>query len=164
MLDAMGVKSDSWSEMPVDARLGHAIKRAEQALMAVKKAVLSETGLTVAQYSALLVLAQEPGLSGAQMARRCLVTPQTMASVLATLATKGLIEREHSSVHSLVVVAHLTRSGHAVLRKADRLAIDVEQQLAGAFTAQEQGELRDLLERAAAALQAYEPRPALSTS
>jgi DNA-binding MarR family transcriptional regulator len=152
--------SNPWTEMAVEDRLGHAIKRVEQALMATKKAVLSDTGLTVAQYSALLVLAQSPGLSGAQLARRCLVTPQTMATVLATLTTKGFIEREHSSVHSLVLVARLTRSGHAILRKADRAAIDVEQHLASTFTAQEQENLRDLLERTAAALQSYEPQPA----
>jgi DNA-binding MarR family transcriptional regulator len=148
--------------MPVEERLGHATKRAEQALMGVKNAVLREAGLTVAQYSALLVLAESPGLSGAQMARRCLVTPQTMATVLATLATKGLIEREHSSVHSAVLVARLTRSGRSVLRKADRLAIDVERHLASAFTEEERDELRALLERAATTLHAYERSPSPS--
>ncbi len=152
--------SEEWSDMPVDARLGHAIKRTEQTMMTVKKTVLRQADLTVAQYSALLILAQSPGLSGAQMARRCLVTPQTMATVLATLATKGLIDRERSTVHSLVVVARLTRSGHALLRKADRLAIDVEQHLASVFTAHEQDELRRLLDRAMAALQTYDGLPA----
>lgn len=151
----MDVSSEPWSEMLIEARLGHSIKRAEQVLMAAKKAALRETELTVAQYSALLVLAQSPGLSGAQIARRCLVTPQTMATVLATLAAKGLIEREHSSVHSMVLVARLTPPGHAILRKADRLAVDVERHLASSITTEEQDQLRDLLERTAAALRAY---------
>ncbi len=147
---------EHWSEMPVAERLGHDIKRAEQAIMGVKKAVLRDAGLTVAQYAALLALAESPGLSGAQLARRCLVTPQTMATVLAALTEKNLIDREQSSVHSLVLVAHLTRSGHAVVRKADRLAIDVERHLAGAFTAREREELQELLGRATAALLAYD--------
>lgn len=157
--------SEHWqgSEMPVDARLGHTLKRAEQALMVIKGAVLRDTGLTVAQYSALLILAQSPGLSGAQLARRCLVTPQTMATVLATLAKKNLIDREHSSVHSLVVVARLTPTGHAILRKADWSAIDIERHLANAFTAEEQDDFRDLLERTVTALQAYERQPSPST-
>lgn len=150
--------------MPVEERLGHDIKRVEQAIMGVKKAVLREAGLTVAQYAALLALAESPGLSGAQLARRCLVTPQTMATVLATLSEKGLIDREQSSVHSLVLVARLTRSGYAVLRKADRLAIDVERHLADAFTAQEREDLQELLGRAAETLRAFDRRAAASAA
>ncbi len=156
----MEQQREHWSQMPVEERLGHDIKRAEQAIMSVKKAVLREAGLTVAQYAALLALAEAPGLSGAQLARRCLVTPQTMATVLATLTEKNLIEREQSSVHSLVLVAHLTRSGHAAVRKADRLAIDVERHLAGAFTAQEREHLQELLGRATSALVAYDRQAA----
>ena len=60
-------------------RLGLVIKRAEQALIAEKTRVLQEFHLTVPQYAVLLVLRQTSEASAAQLARACLVTPQTMA-------------------------------------------------------------------------------------
>ena len=68
------------SHDPAD-RLGLAIKRAELVLIAAKTHALRPFGLTVPQYSALLFLAHEPGLSAAALARRALVTPQSMGPV-----------------------------------------------------------------------------------
>jgi DNA-binding MarR family transcriptional regulator len=140
--------------LALDARLGHVIKRAEQALIHTKNRRLRQFGLTVPQYAALLVLSDAPSaLTAAQLARKCLVTPQTMATVLGNLETKSLIAREHSSLHARVVVVELTRQGRALLKKADAEAVDVERRLAEAFEPAEREELRDLLERAIAALQ-----------
>ncbi|MBD0691319.1 MarR family winged helix-turn-helix transcriptional regulator [Streptomyces sp. CBMA123] len=133
-------------------RLGHAIKRAEQALIGEKTRALRTVDLTVPQYVTLLVLQQSTGMSGAQLARECMVTPQTMTTILTNLENKGLITRETSSVHQKVLVAKLTRSGRALAKKADVLARGVEQRLADAFDDGEQAQLRELLERSAAAL------------
>ncbi len=132
-------------ELPVEERIGHLIKRAEQALISAKSRALRVTGLTVPQYAAMYMLAQKPGISGAELARLCLVTPQTMASVLTNLERKGLVHRETSSVHSKVLVSELTPAGHGLLRKADRLAVNVERALADAFTTTQGNDLRDLL-------------------
>ncbi|MFI6153018.1 MarR family winged helix-turn-helix transcriptional regulator [Kitasatospora sp. NPDC051170] len=133
-------------------RLGHAIKRAEQALIAEKSRALRTVDLTVPQYVALLVLQQSSGMSGAQLARECMVTPQTMTTILTNLENKGLISRETSSLHQKVLVTRLTRSGRALARKADTLARGVEQRLADALSTAEQAQLRSLLERSAEAL------------
>jgi DNA-binding MarR family transcriptional regulator len=106
----------------LESRTGTFIKRAEQALMAEKQRALKPFGLTVPQYSALHALSVTP-LSGAQLARVCCVTPQSMASLLATLEGKKLIERTPSSVHMQVLVSRLIRRGHAVFRKADAAAL-----------------------------------------
>ncbi|MHB8295545.1 MAG: MarR family winged helix-turn-helix transcriptional regulator [Acidimicrobiales bacterium] len=139
-------------DIPVADRLGHAIKRAEQALMAAKAHALRDTGLSVAQYSALLALSQKPGISGSELARQCLVTPQTMATMLASLEQKVLVLREPSSIHSQVLVTKLSRAGHALVRKADRRAVAVERSLADAFAPDEVTQLRDMLGRASAVL------------
>ncbi|MFE5587901.1 MarR family winged helix-turn-helix transcriptional regulator [Kitasatospora sp. NPDC056531] len=133
-------------------RLGHAIKRAEQALIGEKTRALRTVDLTVPQYVTLLVLQQSTGMSGAQLARECMVTPQTMTTILTNLEAKGLITRETSNVHQKVLVAKLTRPGHALTRKADTLARRVEQRLADALDETEQAQLRDLLNRSTAAL------------
>ncbi|MFB7907320.1 MarR family winged helix-turn-helix transcriptional regulator [Kitasatospora sp. NPDC056076] len=133
-------------------RLGHAIKRAEQALIGEKTRALRTVDLTVPQYVTLLVLQQSSGMSGAQLARECMVTPQTMTTILTNLENKGLITRETSSVHQKVLVAKLTRSGRTLAKKADTLARGVEKRLTDAFDDTEQAQLRELLERSAAAL------------
>jgi DNA-binding MarR family transcriptional regulator len=142
----------SISELPLESRLGHVIKRAEQTLINGKNLVLREVDLTVPQYAALLALSEGSGASGAQLARRCLVTPQTMHTTLANLEAKELIERERSEVHSQVLVARLTRKGRAVLKRADQKAVSLEQHVADAFTPEERQLFHDLLERAIKAI------------
>jgi DNA-binding MarR family transcriptional regulator len=148
-----GGTSGSGTALPIERRIGHAVKRAEQALMARKSQALRTVGLTVPQYSALMILAEHPGLSGAQLARRCFVTPQTMAAILTNLEGKELVARRVSDVHAHVFQATLTRRGRALLRKADRLAVEIESGLADAFTASEQEQVMALLERVTEALE-----------
>ncbi|MEV7180572.1 MarR family transcriptional regulator [Kitasatospora sp. NPDC093679] len=138
--------------MPIDQRLGHHIKRAEQELIAAKHAALRPFKLSTPQYTVLLVLSEEPGLSGAALARRCLVTPQTMSSVLGTLEGRGLVERKPHPIHQHILEARLTRSGRTLLAKADRAAMAVEQALDAEFDAEERERLLALLGRATAAL------------
>jgi DNA-binding MarR family transcriptional regulator len=135
-------------EAEVGSRLGNMIKTAEQVLTSVKASALREFDLTVPQYSAMVVLSFVPGASGAQLARICAVTPQTMATVLANLEAKGLIQRTPSSVHQKVLVTKLTRSGQALVRKADTKAKAIEDRLADAFDPEERVMLAGLLERA----------------
>lgn len=132
----------------VASRLGNVIKQTEQALTSVKAGALREFELTVPQYSAMVALSFVPGASGAQLARICAVTPQTMATVLANLETKALIQREPSSVHQRVLVTRLTRAGQALLRKADVKAKAIEARLDAEFSAAERATLAALLERA----------------
>lgn len=133
-------------------RLGHTVKRAEQALIARKTAVLREFDLTVPQYSVLLLLSVSDGMSAARLARESMVTPQTMATVLANLERHGLVERAPSELHQKVVVNRATRAGRAVLKKADRAALRVENALSAEFTDEELGAFKSYLDRVIAAL------------
>jgi DNA-binding MarR family transcriptional regulator len=135
-----------------DLRPGVAIKRAEQALMREKNGALRALGLTVPQYTAMLALARFPSSSGAQLARRCLVTPQSMASLLVTLERRGLVRRTTSTVHAKVFPVQLTEAGAALVAQADLVAVAVERRLADAFTESELTVLRSLLARVPAAL------------
>src|ERR1700726_2746006 len=115
----------------VDDRLGHMVKSLEQELSGAKDAALRPMGLTVPQYSALLVIADTPGISGAELARRCLVTPQTMTTVLGNLTVKGLIERRTVPGQGRAMETTITRSGKTLLARADKKVEEVEGLLAG---------------------------------
>jgi DNA-binding MarR family transcriptional regulator len=129
-------------------RLGTYLKRAEQALIAAKTEALAPYQLTVSQYGALLLLDYLPEASAAQLSRACLVTPQTMATVVEKLEHKGLIVREPSPLHRRVLAVQLTDEGRAVVRAADRAAKAVEQRLLAGFTATEAEQFKGLLDRA----------------
>lgn len=139
-------------EMPVTERVGLHIKRVEQELMAAKHAALRPLGLTVPQYAALYTLDDQPGLSAAALARACLVTPQTIATVLANLEAKGLITRQAHPWHRKVAEVHLTDDGRRLLARADAKAVAIERRIADGFSPGERALLIDLLARASGQL------------
>ncbi|MEV4109404.1 MarR family transcriptional regulator [Nonomuraea sp. NPDC049695] len=138
--------------MPAEERLGLDIKRAEQALIAAKQAAIRPAGLTVPQYAALFALAGSPGISGAALARACLVTPQAMTVVLKNLEEQGLITRSPHPWHRKVLEARLTEAGRAALEAADERAVVVERAIAAEFSAEERETLRHLLARCGEAI------------
>ena len=75
-----------------------------------------------------------------------------MATTLANLDVKGLVVREPSEVHGKVLLTRLTRSGRALAKKADKLAVEVESRLWDAFDDTERELFRSFLERAATVL------------
>jgi MarR family transcriptional regulator, organic hydroperoxide resistance regulator len=139
-------------DIPVEEFLCARIRRAEQALMAHHEAVLRGYGLTMTQYTVLLVLSREGAMSGAQIARASGVTQQTMAGVLNGLVSKKLIARESSSIHAKVQIATLTDEGAALLENAYREVFLLESTLTGSFTTAEYSSVCSLLERATGVL------------
>jgi DNA-binding MarR family transcriptional regulator len=140
--------------MPMQERLGLHLKRVEQELMAAKHAALRPLGLTVPQYAALCGLAEQPGISAAALARMCLVTPQTMSTVLVNLEHKELITRRPHPWHRRVVEVELTSEGQRLLEQADTLAVEIEARLAASYTPAEREQFIRLLTRASDSLAA----------
>lgn len=138
--------------MPAEERLGVDLHRADQELLAAKRAAVEPAGLTVPQYAALFVLAENAGISGAALARECQVTPQAMAVLLRHLTDRGLVERAPHQWHRNVLETRLTERGRAALELADERASAVERALQFEFTAAELTQLRALLARATDAL------------
>ncbi|MGP9018825.1 MarR family winged helix-turn-helix transcriptional regulator [Streptomyces sp. BR1] len=145
------------TSLPASERLGSHLKRAEQALIATKAAVLKPTGLTVPQYAALLHLAESPGISAAALARLCGVTPPTMNTVLKNLQEHGLIVRTPHEWHRNVLETRLTDEGRTVMADADGRAVRVERALAAEFTDEEREMLVGLLGRCVSLLEEQRP-------
>jgi len=138
-------------------RIGGDIKRAEFQLMAAKSAAVRPAGLTVPQYAALLALSEHPGAPAAELARLCLVTPQTMTTILQNLVAMGLVERTPHQWQRNVLENQLTETGRSKFREANKSAVAVEQMLADAFTEEERTTLRALLLRCSQVLSDGQP-------
>jgi DNA-binding MarR family transcriptional regulator len=144
--------SERTVDIPAEEYLCTRIRRAEQALMSHHEAVLRGYGLTMTQYTVLLAISREGGMSGAQLARSAGVTQQTMATVLSGLEAKQLITRQPSPVHAKVLIAALTEQGQEMLDHAYQEVSALELAFADTFTPAEHGALSDLLERATTVL------------
>ncbi|MEU4219705.1 MarR family transcriptional regulator [Actinoplanes sp. NPDC026623] len=151
-------KADAERQQEINERVSTLMQHASSVMVARKSEALATFDLTVTQYTALLMLRCNPGVSSAQLARLCRVTPQSMSVVTATLEQRGLTERMPVPIHTRVMAITLTRRGGALLAKADAAARAVDKRYEAEFTAAELATLRRLLERARIALD--DPAPA----
>jgi DNA-binding MarR family transcriptional regulator len=115
-------------------------------LTAVNDAV-SGHGVSTAQIGILRQLANEPGLSGADLARRLLITPQGVQLALKELERRGLVERKQDPQHARILQAYLTDQGRKVASAVVSDAITAHEAVFGVLTPEEQQTLRDLLAR-----------------
>lgn len=132
-------------EPTLERRVGYIAKRLQQTLRAATDAALHEHGLTTPQYAALAALAEQPGLSNSELARRGFVTRQTMNEILVGLERAGLAERGHSPHGGRVQPAALTSAGKRVVRAADPAVIGVERQMLAGLGPEQETILLDLL-------------------
>ncbi|MDA2812651.1 MarR family transcriptional regulator [Nocardiopsis sp. RSe5-2] len=88
-------------------------------------------GLSVPELTVLSVLARRTGLSNAQLARRSMVTPQSMNQVLASLEQRSLVERTSDPDHGRVRRTVLTPEGAAVLGRAQEAVDELEDEILG---------------------------------
>ena len=100
----------------VEGHSGYLLRQASQALRTALDLALRSSGLTSPQYAVLSVLARDPGVSGADLARACNTTPQAMNGVLATLEREELVERQPHPTHGRILQVTLSREGPATPR------------------------------------------------
>lgn len=114
---------------------------------ALKEGSLRGADLTGAQYSLLIALHTEPGLSGAELARRLGVTPQAVTPIARRLEDQGLLVRRPHPLHRHVQELHPTSAGRDALAAADIVVSSIEDRVRAALDADEQRQLRTLLDK-----------------
>jgi DNA-binding MarR family transcriptional regulator len=141
------------AESTVD-RPGYLIKRAQAALHAEMSRALHEHGVTLAQFAVLAALAEEPGLSNAELARRAFITPQSMNENLRLLEQRTWVTRSHHPSHGRILQTELSEEGRETLRVCDAAVTVIEQRmLAGLDT----GQRRQLVTALRACIAALDP-------
>ena len=137
----------------MDPRLSYVIGRLERLLRRRIAAAVAPAGLTLPAYTALSVLRVQDGLSNAQLARRSLVTPQSMSEVVTLLVNQGYVRRRAEPGQGRVIRTELTPAGTRALERCDRAVDFVEQEMLAEFDADESAGLRDGLIRCGRALE-----------
>lgn len=90
---------------------------------------LEPLGITMPQFGTLNAIAVAGPQSGADLARRADVRPQTMASMLTGLVDAGLLQRRPHPVHKRVLLMELTTQGRELWRRASTRVGKVERRL-----------------------------------
>lgn len=141
-------------ENGLGSSVGYQLKRVQHALRLRMDEVLREVGLTTPQYAVLSVLKDSPGLSGAALARRSFVTPQTMNMIVAKLEDAGLIARSPHPEHGRVLQAYLTDEGRMLVSGAHEVVGAVEERMLGGLSLGERVRLAETLDGCADSLAA----------
>jgi DNA-binding MarR family transcriptional regulator len=106
--------------------------------------VARRQAITSTQVGALYVIANEPSVSGSDLARRLFITPQSAHQTLATLERKGLIKRRADGTGRAVRSA-LTASGRRLLEQCINDMTKVSRRIEAPMSPTQRAELTNLL-------------------
>jgi DNA-binding MarR family transcriptional regulator len=126
---------------------GYLIKELQHRLRTQIEARMRARGLWLSfpHSAVLMMLSEEPGLSGAQLARRNSVTAQTMNGLLQPLEAKGLIERRADPENARVLKCYLKPKGAQLLEQGMREAGAVFDRMLGKLSERERAQFGGIL-------------------
>lgn len=132
--------------------LAYLLRQAQAASRLTMERALADLGVTPPQFVVLTMLRAYPGLSGADLARVALLTPQTVGVIIRNLERSGAIRKTRHPVHGRVLMWTLTRRGGTLLEKCRRHVQAVERRLTAGLSAKAQATVRRWLSKIAADL------------
>jgi DNA-binding MarR family transcriptional regulator len=132
--------------------LAYLLRQAQAATRLAMERALADLGATPPQFVVLTMLRAYPGLSGADLARVAMLTPQTTGVIIRNLERDGAIRKTPHPVHGRVLQWTVTRRGAALLDKCRRHAQVIERRLVAGLSANAQLTIRRWLAQIAADL------------
>ena len=136
-----------WSTERVDALTSWTLIRAYLVKVPQFVQALQEVGLTPTQFGVLVQLDNTPGLSQAGLARRALMTPQSMGELLVSLERLGLVSRGPRPGRGHPIPVTLTGAGREALTRASPLVDAIDTAAAFGLTPAEKDTLNTLLHK-----------------
>jgi len=133
--------------------LAYLLRQAQAATRLSMERTLASLGVTPPQFVVLTMLRAYPGLSGADLARVALQTPQTVGVIIRNLERDGAIAKTPHPVHGRALQWTLTPRGRRLLENCRRHALALERRLAAGLNAKSQAMVRRWLSKIATDLQ-----------
>lgn len=126
----------------VDGHVAHLLRRAAHAVRLRLDHVLAEVDLTPPQFAVLTMISAYPGLSGADLARLTLLTPQTVSYIVSRLIAAGLLSRRPHAVHGRIRHLALTEAGIHLLALARSRVDAVERAMTAGLAPPDEAAIR----------------------
>jgi DNA-binding MarR family transcriptional regulator len=128
------------------------VKQVELAARSRLDELVRPSGITALQYTALTVLERHDGLSAAQLARDSFVTAQSIADLVRSLESRGLIRRERNPRNRRELLILLTTEGRELLGRYAGPVRELEERMVSDLTTHQTEQLRQALSKAWRAL------------
>jgi|GEM_PF-917179 DNA-binding MarR family transcriptional regulator len=135
-------------------RIAYQTRRVQQLLRRTGDAALQASGLTLAQYTVMRVIAELPDASSAEIARQCNVSRQSLQDLIRILRDHGFVRVAEQPVSGRSLPIRITPEGRKVLRKADRAIGRIEDRMIAGIPARDVDKTIALLGRCAQNLEA----------
>ena len=110
---------------------------------------LNSLRLTRPDAGILRLIAQAPGLSQQELARRLAILPSQLVALLDELEARAFIERRQDATDRRTYALHLTTAGQDVLEQIGRIAREHDDAICAALNVGERQQLNELLGRMA---------------
>lgn len=127
------------------SHLGYSLRRAQVWVFQDFIRTLSVIDIRPAQYSVLVVIGANPGLSQAELAGRLGIERARLVHMLDHLQHRGLTERHPSPTDRRTHALQLTKEGQKMLKRAKALAARHEARLTERIGAAGRAQVMDLL-------------------
>ena len=123
------------------------IKQVELVVRSHLDELVKPAGITALQYTALTVLERHDGLSAAQLARDSFVTAQSMADLVRSLESRGLIRRERNPRNRRELLILLTDAGRELLARVAGPVRELEERMVRDLTSHQADQFRQALSK-----------------
>jgi DNA-binding MarR family transcriptional regulator len=150
----MVVRSNTQAGNDGQDRIAYQTRRVQQLLRRTGDAALQASGLTLAQYTVMRVIAELPDASSAEIARQCNVSRQSLQDLIRILRDHGFVRVAEQPVSGRSLPIRITPEGRKVLRKADRAIGRIEDRMIAGIPARDVDKTIALLGRCAQNLEA----------
>jgi DNA-binding MarR family transcriptional regulator len=110
-------EEQEWSEAAIAALPAWTLVQAYHVIARRFWSAFADAGLGPTQFGVLATLAATPGLGQGELARRNLVSPQSIGELISSLEERGLVERPAKPGRGRRRTVHLTQAGHQALQR-----------------------------------------------
>jgi DNA-binding MarR family transcriptional regulator len=125
--------------------LGYLLRQASSAVRLGVDRALEDLGVTNPQFLVMTMIHAYPGISGAEVARLTMLTPQTISLIVANLERDGRLRRAASPTHGRIQLMELTDEGIALLAHCRERARRLDARLSAGLTPDQEHFLRHWL-------------------
>ena len=131
----------------LDELLGYALRRAQIRMTEAFDARLGDEGITTQRFSALVLIARNPGLKQTELASIMGIARSGVLAIVEALSGHGLVERREAPDDARAQALYLTRRGQERLPQIEAMVREHDAAIAQDFSAAEVELLKALLER-----------------
>lgn len=141
------------------SRPGFMLRRAHQIAVSIFESVMADLKLSPTQFALLYILATQPGIDQITLGHVLGIDRSTTTLVARLLESNGYITRQVSAKDRRRKQLKLTRKGHALLNKADKLTALTSEKILSPFDQDEARKFLELLDKLTGSLNSISRTP-----